>query len=146
MTNGSTQARKDNVVDGIETHVAPVNAGEAATPAEDAAPETDSTTAAPEATPENEIDKNTKGITYVLAKPITIGENTISELHMRRPTAGDLRGLKLIDLMTGGTDEYWKLLPRILTPPVPAEVLEPQINVVDFVQLTDKAWMFLNVK
>lgn len=30
-----------------------------------------------------------------LTEPITVGENTISEIEIRKPTTGDIRGLKI---------------------------------------------------
>ena len=54
--------------------------------------------------------------TLPLDEPIVRGENTITELQVRKPKPGDCRGLKLSDLGNGDVSALSKLLPRITTP------------------------------
>lgn len=63
-----------------------------------------------------------------LEKPIVRGELTITDIEIRRPTAGELRGLKLQDLMQGDVNSVIAVLPRISVPPVlphEAEKMDP---------------------
>lgn len=48
----------------------------------------------------------------------------VTELTLREPAAGELRGLKVFDLMQGDTDAVIKLLPRIAQPTIIAEEVE----------------------
>ncbi|PID66597.1 MAG: phage tail protein [Gammaproteobacteria bacterium] len=51
-----------------------------------------------------------------LVTGITRGDKTIKQIDLREPKAGDLRGLKLLDVMQFDTDALAKLLPRISSP------------------------------
>lgn len=48
-----------------------------------------------------------------LPHPIKQGENTIEELIIRKPKAGEMRGLKTIDMLQMDINTYGTLLPRI---------------------------------
>ena len=54
--------------------------------------------------------------TITLDTPIERGATTIAEITLRKPNAGELRGLSLQRLHQADTDELLKLLPRITTP------------------------------
>jgi hypothetical protein len=54
--------------------------------------------------------------TVQLETPIQRGEKTISEIQLRKPNGGDLRGLSLVSLMQMETDSIIKVLPRISMP------------------------------
>lgn len=56
--------------------------------------------------------------TITLSKPLTFGEETIGELTLRRPTAGDLRGIKLQGISDMDVNTVLTLLPRICTVPL----------------------------
>ena len=64
--------------------------------------------------------------TITLDVPIQRGTTTITEITLRKPNAGELRGLSLQRLHQADTDELLKLLPRItmpsLTPPECAQL------------------------
>lgn len=63
-----------------------------------------------------------------LAEPIIRGEATISEVTIRRPDTGALRGLKLTDVLQMDVNAMSRLLPRITEPalmPVEIEALSP---------------------
>ena len=54
--------------------------------------------------------------TIVLDVPIKRGTTSIAEVTLRKPNAGELRGLSLQRLHQADADELLKLLPRITTP------------------------------
>ncbi len=64
--------------------------------------------------------------TITLDAPIQRGSTTIAEITLRKPNAGELRGLSLQRLHQADADELLKLLPRItvpsLTPPECAQL------------------------
>jgi hypothetical protein len=64
--------------------------------------------------------------TITLDTPIQRGNTTITEIVLRKPNAGELRGLSLQRLHAADADELLKLLPRItspsLTPPECAQL------------------------
>jgi len=51
-----------------------------------------------------------------LAEPIVRGENKITSLILRKPKAGELRGLTLQDLLTSDVAAIITLVPRISDP------------------------------
>lgn len=53
-----------------------------------------------------------------LDTPIKRGETEITELMLRKPASGELRGLSLHELMNIKADEVITLLPRITTPAI----------------------------
>jgi len=61
--------------------------------------------------------------TVKLEEPIERGEEKITELTLRRPDAGSLRGLSLAELIKMDAGAVAALLPRITMPPlIAAEV------------------------
>lgn len=56
--------------------------------------------------------------TITLDTPIKMGENEVTELTLIKPMAGQLRGIKLFELLQGDTAAYIELLPRISTPAI----------------------------
>lgn len=54
--------------------------------------------------------------TITLDVPIQRGSTTIAEIILRKPNAGELRGLSLQRLHQADADELLKLLPRITLP------------------------------
>lgn len=54
--------------------------------------------------------------TITLNSPIQRGETVIKTVDLRKPTAGDLRGMSLVDLLQMNCDAIAKALPRITTP------------------------------
>ena len=51
-----------------------------------------------------------------LEQPIKRGETSIAQIELRRPNAGELRGLHMSQLLAMQTDAILTLLPRICTP------------------------------
>ena len=66
--------------------------------------------------------------TVTLECPITRGATTITQLHLRKPKAGALRGINLAELLMLRAESVMVLLPRITEPPLlkhEVENLEP---------------------
>lgn len=59
---------------------------------------------------------NNKLKLVVLVEPITRGETKISEIALRKPGAGELRGLSLLQLQRVDVSTILTLLPRITLP------------------------------
>lgn len=51
-------------------------------------------------------------------EPIRRGETKIESVQMRKPSAGELRGLQLQSLMQGDVNSIIAVLPRITMPPL----------------------------
>ncbi|MXO73601.1 phage tail assembly protein [Alteraurantiacibacter buctensis] len=67
--------------------------------------------------------------TIPLSEPIRRGEHEIAELGLRKPRAGELRGLSLQDVITSDITALLTLIPRISNPPLTpdeANALEPE--------------------
>lgn len=67
--------------------------------------------------------------TVRLSSPIIRGETQIDTLTLRKPKAGQLRGLSIQELMTARVSSALDLLPRITMPPITqeeADDLEPE--------------------
>jgi hypothetical protein len=69
-----------------------------------------------------------------LDAPITRGEQTVSEVTLRKPTAGELRGTSLNALVNLDVDALCKVLPRISSPTL-TEFDVQQMDSADLVQL-----------
>ena len=64
-----------------------------------------------------------------LAEPIVRGEQKIESIVLRKPRAGELRGLSIQDLMNARMSAVLDVLPRIAMPPITADEvnqLEPE--------------------
>jgi len=84
-------------------------------------------TSAPETPPAASARKMSDPIP--LAEPILRGQQTIESIQLRKPKAGELRGLSIQELMNARTSAVLDLLPRITLPPVTqaeADNLEPE--------------------
>lgn len=70
------------------------------------------------------------------------GDKKITELTIREPSAGELRGIAVVDIARMDVSAYITLLPRITTPTLNTE----QINSMSFPDITsvmDKVTDFL---
>ena len=72
---------------------------------------------------------------YQLAYPIIQGEHEIKSITIRKPTVGELRGLKLTELLQMDIATCEKLLPRI-TELTPADIIN--LDPYDFTMLMEK--------
>jgi hypothetical protein len=88
---------------------------------------------------------NSERLTVTLQEPIARGNTTIDELQLRKPKAGELRGLLLGDLLNADVISVRTLLPRITAPPI-TEAEFDNLDPVDLVQLSTNALSFFNPK
>lgn len=65
-----------------------------------------------------------KAATIKLDEPIARGDSEISELTLRRPDAGTLRGLSMAELLKMDAAAVAELLPRISSPPLIREEID----------------------
>lgn len=79
--------------------------------------------------------------TIELDEPIQRGKTTITELQIRKPKAGELRGVSLMELAQMDVLALRKVLPRITTPTLtdieignmdPADILQCGVAVAGF--------------
>ncbi len=63
-------------------------------------------------------DTNPQTVTVKLANPIRRKGGDVSEIILRKPKAGHLRGLKVEDLFGTDVNALMALLPRITEPPL----------------------------
>lgn len=80
--------------------------------------------------------------TVTLDTPIIRGETEIRIITLRRPKAGELRGLTISDLARLDVTALLKLLPRITTPSLTPPELE-QLQPEDLFDLATQAGSFL---
>lgn len=71
--------------------------------------------------------------TIELEDPLTRGETQIASITLRKPTAGELRGLKLDDLVQNEVTTLLKLIPRI-SDPILTEDEASRLSFSDIVQ------------
>lgn len=72
--------------------------------------------------------------TVTLDCPIVRGDTSITEVSLRKPNAGTLRGTALQDLVTLDVNALAKVLPRITTPTLTEHDVY-QLDPADLVQL-----------
>ncbi|POV91520.1 phage tail assembly protein [Aeromonas sp. ASNIH8] len=80
--------------------------------------------------------------TVTLDNPIQRGEQTISEIVVRKPMAGQLRGLNMTDILQMDVNALSKLLPRITSPAL-TEVDIGAMDPADLMQLGQEVAAFL---
>lgn len=89
------------------------------------------------------INKDTAGVRWPLVNELEYGGRKIKEFQMRRPKPGDFRGVALSALLNGDTGATLTVLPRIIDPIVPEEVLTEKLDVLDLVQGADRIAAFM---
>ncbi|SDJ88301.1 phage tail assembly protein [Billgrantia gudaonensis] len=77
-----------------------------------------------------------------LDTPLHRGKQTVTEVSVRKPLSGALRGVALVDLLNMDTQSLHKVLPRI-TEPALTEAELRQMDPADLVQLGSKVSRFL---
>ena len=80
--------------------------------------------------------------TVTLECPITRGATTITQLHLRKPKAGEMRGLNMTDVVQMDVNALTKLLPRITTP-ILTELEIGNMDPADLMQLGSEVSAFL---
>ncbi|WP_219863154.1 phage tail assembly protein [Vreelandella piezotolerans] len=83
--------------------------------------------------------------TITLDTPLTRGETAITELRLRKPTSGELRGVSLADVLQMQTDALITLIPRLSTPSLTATEVR-QMDPADLVQCGGEIAGFLLTK
>ena len=78
------------------------------------------------------MNDKTQEKTITLDTPITRGETTISEVTLRKPLAGALRGTRLNAVMEMDVAALMTIIPRISTPALTA----PELGAMDPADLT----------
>ena len=78
------------------------------------------------------MNDKTQEKTITLDTPITRGETTISEVTLRKPLAGALRGTRLNAVMEMDVAALMTIIPRISTPALTA----PELETMDPADLT----------
>ena len=80
--------------------------------------------------------------TVTLDSPITRGATTITQLHLRKPKAGALRGINLAELLMLRAESVMVLLPRITEPPLLKHEVE-NMEPVDLIACATEVVNFL---
>lgn len=80
--------------------------------------------------------------TITLDSPIVRGEQTIDKVQLRKPAAGELRGVALSDLLQMDVAALQTVLPRITSPILTAHDVA-QLDPADLVQLAGGVVGFL---
>lgn len=88
-------------------------------------------------------DANIK--TIELDEELTIGDQKITSLQIRRPNSGELRGLSLGALGQMNVDELLKLLPRITIPTIPTPIAA-ELAAADLMAIAEAVTDFLLTK
>lgn len=67
---------------------------------------------------------NTDLVTVDLDTPIVRGETSYRTVQLRKPRAGELRGVKVSEVLQGDVNAHLKVLPRITQPTLTTPELE----------------------
>lgn len=86
------------------------------------------------------VEKNQ--ITVTLDEPITRGTTTVTEIVVRKPNSGALRGVRLAALMEMDVDSAMLVLPRVTAPALTKSELI-MMNPADMLNLTKELVLFL---
>ena len=70
--------------------------------------------------------------TVTLDTPLNRGDIEVTEIQIRKPKAGELRGVSITSLMQIEVNELIKVLPRITTP----ALTDDELRVMDIADLT----------
>jgi hypothetical protein len=79
--------------------------------------------------------------TVPLAEPIKVDGKEITSVTLRKPKSGELRGLKVAEIMQMDVDTMIKLLPRITSPVLDPALVE-DLDADNFGPLAQKAMSF----
>lgn len=69
--------------------------------------------------------------------PLKTSDKPIKTFTMRKPSAGELRGVKLFDMMQGDTTAYIEVLPRVTTPAL-TKAQASSLDLSDILQVMEK--------
>ena len=77
-----------------------------------------------------------------LEEPIKRGDTEITEIQIRKPKVGELRGVSLSQLMQMDVSELTKIMPRITQPTLTAEEIQ-NMDPADLIQVAIEVAYFL---
>lgn len=83
--------------------------------------------------------------TIILDAPIINGKNIIESLTLRKPLAGDLRGVKLMNYAEMDINSMAKVLPRICEPLITEQDVY-KLDLIDFLKIAEAMASFLTPK
>lgn len=78
------------------------------------------------------VEQTQDQVTVTLDTPIQRGQTTIDKVTIRRPRAGELRGIRIVDLANLDVGSLVTLLPRITLP----SLTKPEVENLDPADLT----------
>ncbi len=81
------------------------------------------------------MSKSKKPNTVILSTAITVDGKDVTEVQLRQPKAGELRGLKITEVLQMDVNAMMALLPRITTP----TIIDSQISALSPADLTSLA-------
>ncbi len=87
------------------------------------------------------MSKMTNLNTVTLSTPIKIDGKDVQDITLSKPSAGQLRGLKLTEVLQMDVDAHIQLLPRITQPPLSPQQIS-ELDPADFTDLAGKATLF----
>lgn len=99
-------------------------------------------------TPESEAatavltDQTLPDNVVLLDEPLQRGTTTITQIEVRKPMSGELRGVALVDLLNLDVNALRKVLPRITTPTL-SDIEVGRLDPADLVELGSKVASFL---
>lgn len=85
---------------------------------------------------------NSKTVEVPLEEPIGSGDGKIEKVTLQRPSAGQLRGLMLSQIMNMDATAMITLLPRITQPALLPEQIENELSPADFAELAGQVASF----
>ena len=77
-----------------------------------------------------------------LETPLQRGDQTVAEITLRKPAAGELRGLSLVSLLQMEVTALTTVLPRITTPALTTEDIN-RLDLADLLQFGSEVASFL---
>jgi hypothetical protein len=83
--------------------------------------------------------------TVTLDQPIQRGSQEITQVELRKPSAGELRGVSLFDLVRMDVAAAQSVLPRITIPPLTRHEIDA-LDPADLFQLSAEVASFLSPK
>lgn len=85
--------------------------------------------------------ENPNSATITLNVPLKTSDKPIESFSLRKPSAGELRGVKLFDMMQGDSAAYIEVLPRVTTPAL-TKAQAATLDLSDLMQVMEQvgAW------
>ncbi|MGV6840167.1 MAG: phage tail assembly protein [Planktomarina sp.] len=79
------------------------------------------------------MTNNKSLVSFTLSKAVEIDGKKVTEIKLRQPVAGEMRGVNLSQVILGHTDTMLEVLPRITMPPLTtAQLAGEDIDFKDF--------------